>query len=177
MGKKKKKKKNKSNHSPKMKENIFFKHFFFNVAVIFFMVILWTLISNFVPSYKWVYHSLAKGNLELIKNNSNLTLENKWYIKCQEDYKFLNFLNASTPDDAVILFPKNSKFNGSKRLGSGEWELFFLYPRVPVRTEKDIAELNMDVTHVAIIDGKGHKELIPNLKVSKFGVYSIREGK
>ena len=153
----------------------FFNVFCFNligIAIAYFMI---NLLLMAVPSYDWVYNSLAKRNLSIIEQYPDLSLREKWRIKNGDSFAFLDFLNSKTPEDAVVIFPEkisNQKFSWLTDLS---WSLFFSYPRIFVKKVEDAKYFGKHITHVAIIDGEGHKELLSDENLAEFGVYPLEE--
>lgn len=119
--------------------------------------------------YSWAYNSLLKGNMELINNYPNATIEQKFELKLGSSYAYLQFLKANTPANAVILYPDRSAFfpkdKKSQFTFTGEpfnkmWALRFLYPRkLVIPSEVGVNHYSNEVTHVAIVNGWGLDKL------------------
>ncbi|MDR1357683.1 MAG: hypothetical protein LBJ58_08445 [Tannerellaceae bacterium] len=117
--------------------------------------------------YKWVYHSMLKGNMELIKAHPKATLEERNKFKLGTDYEYLLFVKNATPEDAVILYPSredflpegvNSPFK--QDIQNKLWALRFLYPRkLVLPSEMETNRYADDITHVAIVNGRGYERL------------------
>lgn len=122
---------------------------------------------NSNPGYNWAYNSLLKGNLKMIKEHPNLTLEQKYEMKVGFSYRYLNYVKAQTPKDAVILLPAQSDFfpKDEKSPFSGEpynklWSTRFLYPRkLVLPNELDKNRYASQITHVAIVNDRGYERL------------------
>ena len=115
------------------------------------------------PAYKWVYESLLKGNMEIIKKYPNLPLEKRYEMKLGFSYTYLDYLKKRTPENAVILYPdkeqffpkdKKSPFEGD--VANKLWALRFLYPRKIISAkEAEMSIYKNDITHIAIVNGLG----------------------
>ena len=125
------------------------------------------------PSYKWVFDSLARYNLEIINKNPNLHIDRKYEAKLGFDYKFINYVKSRTPENAVILIPPRSEFlkkNFNKKgfwgVKSKIWSTYFLYPRVIVdqKTIENDSSVVEKITHVMIINGWGYDKLEYSLR-------------
>lgn len=119
------------------------------------------------PGYNWSYYSLLKGNMALIRANPNLTTAQKNEQKLGNDYAYLQFIRNSTPEDAVILYPSHEDFFPEgvespfkQDISNKIWGLRFLYPRkLVLPSEMESNRYAKDITHVAIVNGRGYERL------------------
>ncbi|MDR1344812.1 MAG: hypothetical protein LBJ39_05605 [Tannerellaceae bacterium] len=117
--------------------------------------------------YNWVCNSMLKGNMELIKANPGATLEQRHEFKLGFDYRYLQFVKTSTPEDAVILYPSREDFFPEgvdspfkQDVSNKTWALRFLYPRkLVLPSEMESNRYAGDITHVAIVNGRGFDRL------------------
>lgn len=116
--------------------------------------------------YHWVWNSLLKGNWELTRKYSDLTLDQRYEMKAGFNYNFLNYIKNHTPDTAIILFPERqyiTEKGGNMQLGeeiaSKMWVTHFIYPRVPLFKGTHDSIFMSSVTHVAICAAHGYENL------------------
>lgn len=122
---------------------------------------------NSNPGYNWAYNNLLKGNLKLIKEHPDLTLEQKYDMKVGFSYRYLSYVKAQTPKDAVILlpaqrnlFPPNEKSPFTGEPYNKLWSTRFLYPRKLVMpNELDKNRYASEITHVMIVNNRGYEHL------------------
>ncbi|MDR0733298.1 MAG: hypothetical protein LBF08_04465 [Dysgonamonadaceae bacterium] len=122
--------------------------------------------------YKWAYHILMKSNMAIIREYPHLTLEQKNAMKLGSDYAYLQFMKNATPEDAVILYPSREDFFPKgvespfkQDVSNKLWALRVLYPRKLVTpSEMETSRYAKDITHVAIVNGKGYERLGYNVK-------------
>ena len=143
---------------------------FLGIKSILFSIVCCLLLYTSVSknnNYKWVWNNLLKGNWDVIRKNSALTLEERYQMKLGFSYVYYNYIKQHTPDDAVILFPlkeQNLDSGGDYKLtedvNNKFWVTHFVYPRkVVYKDEKEINPLYNEVTHVAIVAGHGYDDL------------------
>ena len=117
--------------------------------------------------YRWIWQGYLKGNWNFIRQHSGASQEERLQMKLGFDYTFLNFIKKNTPDDAIILFPKDeyiTEKSGNMQLTpnilSKMWATHFVYPRsVVYRSEAETNPLYNEVTHIAICAGHGYEDL------------------
>lgn len=133
------------------------------------------------PGYNWVY-SMLTGNMEQIKQYPDLDFDQKMQWKMGMDYNFLLTIKQNTPDDAVILFPGVEVFcqEGSPyhaELYNKIYSSRFIYPRkIVLENELETNKYAKEVTHVAIVNGKGGQYLPYPIPLSfQNGVLPIHE--
>jgi hypothetical protein len=107
--------------------------------------------------------------MELVKQNPNLTLDERYTAKLGSAYTYLMYIKSQTPENAVILYPsveeffpkdKNSIFPGNSGVSGKIWALRFLYPRkLVLPSEMETNRYAKDITHVAIVNGYGFERL------------------
>jgi hypothetical protein len=154
-----------------------------NIAGLLFSLILIIILYQKIPGYKWLWDSLVISNQKMIKKYPDLSLEQKFEIKCGFDYKYLHFVKNNSPEDAIILMPskedifprgQKSDFNtkGSGGIRNKAWATYFLYPRKLVyEVEKDENPLYKKINYVAIVNYLGYEKL--NYEVNKKQKYNI----
>ncbi|MDR1557899.1 MAG: hypothetical protein LBS88_12865 [Tannerellaceae bacterium] len=129
--------------------------------------------------YNWAYNSLLKGNMATIRANPNLTVAQKNEMKLGIDYAYLQFVRNATPEDAVILYPSVDDFfpEGVESpfkhgISNKMWGLRFLYPRkLVLPSEMETNRYAGDITHVAIVNGRGYERL--NYEVDASVVHGV----
>ncbi|MDR1407730.1 MAG: hypothetical protein LBJ23_06770 [Tannerella sp.] len=117
--------------------------------------------------YQWTWSGYLKGNWDFIREHPHLTPEERLQAKLGFDYAFLNFVKQNTPDDAVILFPRQEHITekvGNNQLtvniASKMWVTHFVYPRrIVYRDEAETNPLYRDITHVAICAMHGYEDM------------------
>ncbi len=117
--------------------------------------------------YNWAYNTLMKENFKLIKEHSDMTLEQKLSAKFGYNYAYWKYIQDNTPEDAVILYPTKEFFFPSDKESKFTGEVFnkiyasrFLYPRKLVYpTEIETSPYGEQITHVAIANGWGYDYL------------------
>lgn len=142
-----------------------------NIVVAILALLLVGLLYALIPGYRWAVEEIGFKNLNLVEkieskrrrdNLPPLTVHEKRAFKI-EGYYYLQLINSSTPQNAVILLPPKSVTNNTRHqfLCESEWVAYFLYPRLCVgEDEKEfLPELYKKVTHVAIVDGWGYDKL------------------
>jgi hypothetical protein len=122
---------------------------------------------SMMPSYKWVWDTLLISNLNMAKENEELTMQEKHDIRQGFTFRYLNFVNENTPDSAIILMPNDSLIRNSEL----EVDLsdflnrnkvaYFTYPRKliydPGRGTDSL--YRSQATHVAILNYHGYENL------------------
>ncbi|MDR0437667.1 MAG: hypothetical protein LBH22_05125 [Bacteroidales bacterium] len=142
-------------------------------------------IKNSADGYRWVYDSLLKGNMEVIKKHPNLSVDERYQLKIGFPIAFLNHIKQHTPDSAIILIPKHTVFSETPKdpnqslRGMADWSYSkyayfrYLQPRKVVFEWETDSPYFEKVTHVAIINGWGydylsypvHPEHRPNIAI------------
>ncbi len=131
--------------------------------------------------YQWMWDTLLLKNLELIRKNPNLTIDQKYTMRFGFAYAYFKYVKDHSDGQAVILFPPKKvldstiqslrnipQFRGIENLGLAV-ELYFWYPRKVVRygRHKRVDSLYGDqITHIAVIGGWGY-HLLPALQASQ----------
>jgi hypothetical protein len=143
------------------------------VSLNIFGVVLVLLVLNFVlrPTsyYGWVFDKLLLGNMEFIREHSELSLSDRYASKLGSGYTYVLGIRNQTPDSAVILYPSRSEFFPAGEessfppqadVSNKMWALRFLYPRrLVLVSELDSCYLRDSITHVAIVNGRGFERL------------------
>ncbi|WP_294618741.1 hypothetical protein [uncultured Bacteroides sp.] len=118
------------------------------------------------PTYRWVYNSLLKENMAVIRKYPKLTFEEKMQMKLGMGYDYLRFIKQATPENAVILYPSQAAFQkeGSpfkREISNKLYATRFLHPRLLIlESELEESKYAGKITHIAIVNGEG-KERIP----------------
>ena len=107
-----------------------------------------------IPSYTWVYDQLLKGNMKLIHQYKNLSLDHRYEMKLGYTYAYLRFLKSRTPENAK---DRKSDFTGEPN--NKLWVSRFLYPRKIVYDTEKENKYAGQITHVAIVNGWGYDKL------------------
>lgn len=153
-------------------------------GIVFAMVVFFLFKEN--KGYQWL-HNLNRSNLEIIKQNPDLTYQQKMQAKLNFNYQYLDFVIQQTPDTALILFPDREALTGFNNLNwffhSDIWKSYFLYPRKAISTNSpyydSLASLGR-ITHVAVINKVGY-ELLPyqinTEKAPKFHILPLDRSK
>lgn len=115
---------------------------------------------NSQPGYKWVYNSLLKGNMEMIRQYPNLSADQKLELKLRDNYTFVRYIKNSTPQNAVIVFPdwadlRDKKSPFSNDISNKLYLSRYLYPRKVVLKSELATQPDLHPTHAAIICGVG----------------------
>ena len=139
------------------------------VAICTFLFI--GLLYFLIPGYRWAVEEIGFRNLNLVnkieekrksENLPPLNVHEKRAFKI-EGYYYLQLLNTSTPQDAVIFLPQGSVTHGPRHefVNSSEWVAYFIYPRLCIGYDERFKnpELYSKVTHVAIVNGWGYEFL------------------
>lgn len=155
-----------------------------NIAglILFYSIFNFTLTNQ--PGYNWVWNTMIKSNLKMIKANPNITMQQKHEAKQGFVARYYDLINKNTPEDAIILFPSDEIINSDKKfklklLRDRRKTTYFIYPRRAVyekHPEYD-SELMDKVTHVAIINSKGYDKLnyeVPQNQRQKFSILPIK---
>ena len=154
-----------------------------NIIFLFFCIIFVSILYKSIGGYKWLWDSLVIGNFKTIKKYPDLTISQKYEIKCGFDYKYLDYIKKNTPEDAIILMPsreeiypkgEKSDFNdkGAWGVKNKAWATYFLYPRKLVyEQEKDTNPFYEQINYVAIVNYRGYDKL--NYKIYKKQKYQI----
>lgn len=141
-------------------------------------------LKKLTRGYDWAINELAISNLESIKNikeeihqsGEDSTAQSLLQAKLKRKvglYNFIDYINKSTPKDAVILLPEgdaevsnNSKWNF---IYDPEWMEYFIYPRLclAIGRENEHPDLAKRITHVVIIEGKGYDKLKYNVPLNQ----------
>lgn len=165
------KQKNQTKKTPQKPANNNVDWFSKNILGLILSVVIIIILYNGIQGYKWVWDTLVMGNLKIIRQNSNLSLQKKWEIKLGFDYSYLNYIKNNTPDDAIILMPayaeiypegEKSDFNtrDSGGIKNKAWATYFLYPRKLVyQDEKDLNPFYDKANYVAIVNFMGYDRL------------------
>ncbi|MEA1980493.1 MAG: hypothetical protein U9N54_05925, partial [candidate division Zixibacteria bacterium] len=125
------------------------------VALVFFLLIFTAYKST--SSYKWIFDTLARRNMQFIKQHSQWPLDKKYEAKLGFDYSFVNYVKKYTPEDAIILMPLSKEFKkkyfnkkGAWGVKSKSWSTYFLYPRILIDEKMIIKDPTIanKLTHV-----------------------------
>ncbi len=120
-----------------------------------------------VPGYNWMLNSLIKGNLQIIKEYPNISIEEKYSMKFNVFGNLMNYIKRSTPENAIILIPDieivrpliNST-NQLVQLVNKSIILNFLYPRkIVMENLKEEEKYFNKITHVLIVNNYGYQYL------------------
>jgi hypothetical protein len=153
-----------------------------NVFFAFLFGFLLLKAMNINEGYKWAYGMLT-SNMEVIRTNPNLTLREKNEMKLGADFTYLWFLKEATPENAVILYPSSEDFFPpdkpspfKQEVQNKIWALRFLYPRIVLLpSEMDISPYAPDITHVAIVNGRGYERVnYPVENKQEYGILPVK---
>ncbi len=144
----------------------------YNILSFFILLFLLNLFVSENNGYNWMWNTLLNKNLEMIKKNKNLSIAQKHESKQGFFFKYLNFINANTPEDAIILMPPDSIINSVdskfklETLKNRCKTTYFIYPRKAVYEKNmEYDSLYLDkVTHVAIVNYYGYERLNYDIK-------------
>ena len=117
----------------------------------------------FHPGYRWVYYGPLREGFRTVLEHPRLTLEERYALRLGASYDFMRFLKASTPENAVILYPGRDAFCPKEKESPFKeetynkiWATRFLYPRkLVIPSEQGESPWRDSVTHVAVIFGWG----------------------
>lgn len=146
------------------------------------LLIVHTLKNN--KGYKWTFETLLKKNLELIENNKNLNLDQKYEAKLGFDYKYLKYIADNTPDSAIImmppdsiLLPGNNETQFSKWINRPVYTQYFVYPRKLLYSNTEhFSDFYNRVTHIAVVNSWGLEKLdYPVSGEVKYAVMPIKK--
>lgn len=134
--------------------------------LVFALISLWgvkTLIDK-NQGYNWMYNSLLKGNMEVIKRHPNPTINERLRMKMRNGFVFFEHIQANVPTNAIILFPDASedifKKKDAFKFHHPKLALIrFVYPRIIVKSTETDNYYYDKYTHVAIIDNWGYDKL------------------
>ena len=108
-----------------------------------------------------------------IQNGSSapVTREDKLNYKVHT-YRLLDFINANTPANAVILLPPTDSIVNDSRwnyVSDPQWVEYFIYPRLCIESGKEAEnpELAKRITHVLIVKGIGYNKLKYDVPLDK----------
>jgi hypothetical protein len=142
------------------------------------ITLLYSMYSQNV-GYNWLYGSLIKGSLDSRAKVSELTMDQRIESKLGFDVRYLHFINAQTPEDAVILFPPvdsiktkkdGGQFADNRYFSNKTWTSYFIYPRKMIY-ETQLDDLDQ-ITHVAIMNFWGYNYFPDTPKESR-AEYSV----
>lgn len=126
-------------------------------------VIFWILLSNF-------YYIASHAPRVLHKTFAHLSSSYDWRMREQIGlfYDYTKFINANTPEDALILHPKQQ--SQWPEISNQGYTRYFIYPRRLVSEDSD-EKLKSDIAYIFIIgrktlDGKNELNQWPEIKVS-----------
>jgi hypothetical protein len=143
-----------------------------NLVITFILIFVLLGLFTFVPGYNYAIKDVAIGNKQRIDqietrrlnfNLPELRQEDKLLFRI-EDYWYIQYITAHTPDTAVILLPPASAIDTTpefNQLSDAEWMEYFLYPRLCISEDQRETkkELYAKVTHVAIVNSWGYDKL------------------
>jgi len=143
-----------------------------NLVITFVLMFILLLLYVTIPGYNYAIKEVAISNKQRIDqietrrlnfNLPELRQEDKLLFRI-EDYWYIQFITAHTPDTAVILLPPASAIDTTpefSQLNDPEWMEYFLYPRLCISEDQKNTkkELYAKVTHVAIVNSWGYNKL------------------
>src|SRR6187402_300782 len=102
-----------------------------NIVVAILALLLVGMLYLLIPGYRWAVEEIGFKNLNLVKkiedkrrrdNLPPLTVHEKRAFKI-ENYYYMQLINNSTPQNAVILLPPRTATQGTRHtfLGESEW--------------------------------------------------------
>lgn len=141
-----------------------------NVAAAVLGLAVFTAVVNTNRSYHWLWFSFTKTNLDDIKTDRRLSLEERLGHRLGIDYDFVQTVKGMTPENAVVFYPSLDDFmatptHGKKMVFRGTMAdkvaaIRVLYPRRVVTAEElGITQYADKITHVAIVNGL-HRDMV-----------------
>lgn len=181
-GQKKKNISKSSSLSTKKKKNSFkYWNPTINLGYALFSVGFFFIMTSQCVGYDWIYNTLIKNTYDSADQIKGLTIDQKIESKMGFDAKFLLYLKAQTPEDAIILMPPYEQVkrkndggafsNDSASISNVSWASYFVFPRKLVY-EGTESEYRDKVTHVAIVDKWGY-QFAPNIPEAQQQLYSV----
>lgn len=139
-----------------------------NIFLFIFTVIFLIVLYNKNESYKWMYEQMLKGNIDFIKENPDLTYDQKIESKFQLDYSVLKTIKDQTPENAIIIFPTrkildtvrkvNKLPNRNENFLNKDWVEYYIFPRKIIFSE-DKNSSKLQPTFALILGGMGYENL------------------
>lgn len=148
------------------------------------LLLLWVLITGFIldiNGYKWMKDKLITANIEFMQKSKDLNFEERNEVKLGYFFTYLNYINNSTPENAVILMPSDSVIKSVdekyrlKNLTNRAITTYVIYPRKAVYKKHfplDSALLKQ-ITHVAIVNYQGYENLSYGTLISKKSMFAV----
>ncbi len=152
------------------------------LSISFFLVLI---AYKNIPSYAWLKDDLIKENLKIIKKYPRLSSDEKLGAKIGYDFQVLKMIRDATPENAIILFPRQDtcqnirKREGGQNLSGGGlhvkiWSQYYLYPRRVVYDESKDPDLSK-ANYLAIVGGNGYDKLkYPVKERIDYTVYELK---
>lgn len=129
------------------------------------ILLLWFGWLSKTESAEWIVGQMLPGNMEIIEQHPDLSLDQRWEFKLGAAFNYLQFIKQRTPENAVILYPDHgaffpagveSPFRGTEPYNK-VWATRFLHPRrLVLRSESGTSPYTDNITHVAIVNGIGY---------------------
>jgi hypothetical protein len=157
----------KTNASPIISFSSRFRIFLKNILVLSISIFLLLLMRTYNNGYKWTFENLLRYNLILLDEAKRLTEEQKREYTLGFSWKYLNFINENTPEDAIILMPPdtvfcpaNTKSEFSPLIKIKAWASYFVYPRKLVyERERHTSPLYKWADYIAIVSYCGYSKV------------------
>lgn len=135
------------------------------VSIVISLIFL-LLLMQIAPGYRWVVNSLILGTYKTISQYPDISLEQKWALKCGFDYRYLNYIQKQTPEDAIILmpteaeiFPEGEKSDFKKAADCIKNKAWATSRKLVYKDEKGINPYYEKANYIAIVNYQGYEEL------------------
>lgn len=117
------------------------------LSVLVVATLVWAMIIN-------LRNAWPAEELGFIKENQNLTYDQKMAIKLGEDfYAYAKFISTTLPQDAVVYLPPHATYPWPGT-GNPGYINFFLYPRVLISGKLTDQTISPSVTHALLVWGE-----------------------
>lgn len=133
-------------------------------------LIVFTIVVNYNESYHWLWYKFTKNNLNSMRQERNMTNDERMVRKLGVDYSYILTVKTLTPENAVVYIPSKDDFlapptHGDKLPFKGTMvdklsAVRVLYPRrVVKREELGKTSYARNMTHIAIVNGL-HRDMV-----------------
>lgn len=130
------------------------------------LIVLISFVKNNNTGYKWMWETLIKANIESMRENEAVTDYDKNLSRHGKLFAFLSLINKQTPENAVILMPRDSVINRLDpnlkltELKNRTIVTFFIYPRKAVYPDSELDKQALSkANYIAIVNYSGYEQL------------------